>query len=175
MLSLLAGKRLRAYSLVEVIVAMTVFGFLATGIMVGTVTNHKLAYEITYQNTAHDIAQGFVNQLRTKSYGSLVDFASGADSIKMSKIETDGEVGSLVTFFINNNELFTEEVLVGDYSRTGEITDKKMLMALTFNVVDVSETHGVPALELMLDYSYTYRTSQGEKTLSDSITTVRAR
>ena len=165
----------RGYSLIEVLIAMVVFGLLATGIIGATLANHRMTYEVSYQNTANDIAQGFINQLRTKSYGSLVAFANDNGTLKMSKIETDGTDGEIVSFFISNNTEFDETVLIGDIQRDGTISQKQMDMLLTFNVTDMSSTAGVDAVEIELIYSYSYIVQGGTRTLTDSIQTVRAR
>ena len=157
---------------------MGVFAMLATGIIVASISNYKLSYENSYRSSAHDIAQGYLNQIRKKPFSSLEAFAAdNNNTISLTKVETlDGSTGNVNTFDVNNGTLFTELVFIGDIGRDGGMSNKSMTMDLTFNVVDVSAATGLKVVEINLNYSFTYNLPgwPGGRTFTDSRQIVRA-
>ena len=169
-------QKSKAYTLLEVLIAMALFAILATSLQVATLSNYQLSYAINYQNIAHDVAHGYAGQLRNRPYSALSDFANGNSSITLLHIRTDGDTSKLESFVISNGGTFEETVLVGNPSSDDESQTTPMEMEMTLNVSDVSasSSSGIKAVEITLGYSYSYTTSRGTKTLTDTITLVKA-
>ena len=59
------------YSLVELMIAMTLFAFISLGIIVGTLQAREIAENNIRQATALTVANGFLEQIRGLDYSSL--------------------------------------------------------------------------------------------------------
>jgi prepilin-type N-terminal cleavage/methylation domain-containing protein len=63
--------REKGFSLVEVIVALTLLGFLAAAILTGAAFMRKSAESTVYSSIADSVAIGFLEQLKGEEYGTL--------------------------------------------------------------------------------------------------------
>ena len=59
------------FTLVEMMIAMVVFGLLAAGIAGGMLQGRRMAEKNVYHITALSIAQGYLEQMKGMSYGDL--------------------------------------------------------------------------------------------------------
>ncbi|NJM55226.1 MAG: prepilin-type N-terminal cleavage/methylation domain-containing protein [Verrucomicrobiae bacterium] len=62
----------RGFSLTEVLLALTLFAFLALALASGLIVSRKLAESSVYESTAIGVASGYLEQMKGMVYADLV-------------------------------------------------------------------------------------------------------
>lgn len=170
------GARLRrAFSLLEVIIGMSLFTLTAMGVMALTFMVRATSERAVYNNTALTLAQAYLEQLRSIDYGTLRNAANDtAGTVSLTVIGSNGaglnnESGGV---FANGN--WARETIMLDEDEAGT---PRQPMTFRFRPLlsDLETITGGTAegVEIVLYYESTYNFGT-PRTQSGSLRTVRS-
>lgn len=151
-------KSTAAFSLVEVMIGITIFSIVAAGVASATLLTSKIAYSNIYRNTAFTVAQGYGEQIKSIRY-ALLDQAleDPANNLIPTKSLS---LGSGSTLQLDDPLIFDTRVLkniVVDVSTDDNGVDKERIMRMwiTPSGRDLTkESDGVKALEITLNFEW---------------------
>lgn len=78
------------FSLLEVLLAMTILGMLATCLTAGVIQSRKIAEANVYESTALTVATGYLEQIRSIQYGVLVDAITAGTGSELPTLKDQG-------------------------------------------------------------------------------------
>ena len=93
----------RGMTLVETIVAMTVFSLMAAGVIGLTVQSRRMAESAIRENTAATVAQGYLEQIKSIEYSALVDAVGDPTNIAIPT-KTDQDTNDPILLNVQNQK-----------------------------------------------------------------------
>ncbi len=177
--TLLTGSRhpKRAFSLVELIVAMVVFSIAALGLTKTVFQSRKMAEGSIYMTTAHGVAFGYAEQLMAMDFGDVMtcyndpDVALEMRALSPSTKSSSVEVEDLLYF-----GAWTEKDIVVDIRQEGS-TEKAIEMPMRFRIDGNYLNSGADpreAIEVTLSYSYKTPARRNDEWVQDDIRFVKS-
>jgi len=85
-------RKRSGYSIIELVVAMYVFGIAATGIVTGTLQTRKFADNVIRNNTARSAAISYIEQIKDLPYRQLKGIENGDTLPTRALVREDGVV-----------------------------------------------------------------------------------
>ena len=90
-------------TLVETVVAMTVFSLIAAGVIGLTVQSRRMAESAIRENTAATVAQGYLEQIKSIEYQALVDAIGDPTGISIPT-KTDQDTNDPILLNVQNQK-----------------------------------------------------------------------
>ncbi|MFW5883816.1 MAG: type IV pilus modification PilV family protein [Verrucomicrobiota bacterium] len=150
------------FTLVEVMIALFIFGFMALSITMGALAMRKMAEHQVYAATALTVASGFMEQAKTITFAELQNAADGNTQI--------------LDFIIEDGQEF--EVTVGTEATIAVPidADAEGNTRLTMPMTILVECHPITDLDaVQIDLTYTWSSPQiGDQVLTDRLTSIRS-
>ena len=136
------------YSLVEVMIAMALFGIMATGFMAACLFASKAAESATCENAALCVAQGYMEQMKSNTYSTL------AAIIANPTVPIPTMTSATVSDYIYQN-VYTTKTIVMRRDSSGN-TVQTLNVSVMPVISDVtSSTVSVNAVGLVVYYRWT--------------------
>lgn len=154
----MSSKSIAAFSLVEVMIGITIFSIVAAGVASATLLTSKIAYSNIYRNTAFTVAQGYGEQIKSIRYALLEEaLEDSANHVIPTKSLS---LGSGSTLQLDDPLIFNTRVLkniVVDVSTDENGVSKERIMRMWItprgrDLLDASD--GLKALEITLDFEW---------------------
>lgn len=98
-----AWRSRRGMTLVETVVAMTVFSLIAAGVIGLTVQSRRMAESAIRENTAATVAQGYLEQIKSVEYSALVDAIADPTNIAVPT-KTDQDTNDPILLNVQNQK-----------------------------------------------------------------------
>lgn len=150
-------------SLIEVIIALSILGLLATTLVSSALLNRRLAEANIYQNTALTVTQGYLEQIKSMEYQHLLD-SYDDDSIPLptKSISVNAETADIEVddpLFVNTSNTSPEndKEIVIDIRDFGTEAARSVTMAYRIRPTLRNLNQGanaIKAMEVTLDYEY---------------------
>jgi prepilin-type N-terminal cleavage/methylation domain-containing protein len=170
------SRRDRAFSLVEVMVAIFLFAIVSLGLIKLVLLTRIQSEVLIYDNIALSLAQGYLEQMRSLGYSELLQ-ASEDSTYELDTVSVSLASGSVLAATkplyagIGNTVSVTVDVSDVDSLDAG----KEMSVELTPTIESISSVSGISAVHITLSYSYNVSVSGGgERTKTHELRTVVA-
>lgn len=169
-------KNRDAYSILEVLVAMSVLTVVGYGTITGLMQTRRLTEGSIYLNTATTIAQGYIEQLKNMEFDSLdgsevptVINQGEADPLDVSPPVADPEVGNSGSDILN-------EVLI-DLQNTPDNPEDDLKLTVVVYIQDTTnKASGIgDSRHIALRYSFVDATSGKPRTYSNTLYAIRSK
>ena len=162
-------------TLIEIMVAMSIFTIVAFGTISGMLQSRRMTEGSIYQNTAATIAQGYIEQMMNMEF-TLLDapvitqlFSQGTDdSLTPSPLPSDPEVGNAATDVENVRRI--------DINNTPTDTGDDLTIRFVLYIEDLSDlAAGIgESRKIILRYRYTNPGASGSET-TNTLFNIRSR
>lgn len=139
----------RGFTMVEMMISLTILAMLALSLGVAIIMARKLSEASIYQGTALTAALGYMEQIKSMEYFYLQDaYTSPATKYLPTRLD-DATPDYLYCGQTNEKEL------VIDIDKDGNVI-KRMKLTITPTITDLSKNGtGLMAMEIILVYSWT--------------------
>jgi prepilin-type N-terminal cleavage/methylation domain-containing protein len=101
------------FTLIEVIIASSVFVVLAAGVLTSTVMTRRSMNQALMRNIAFDAAQGFLDQFKGQSFGNIKNLMTGTTPITLICNDVRNQKTASVSVQANQTDFLTLENLTG--------------------------------------------------------------
>lgn len=147
------------FSLIEVVIAVSIFGFLGLTVSSTALYARYQAEKNIYRNMAATATLGYAEQIKNMTYAKLQTSLSDPD-IPLPAVSVQavikGEFGNLDDpLFVGPNNINKKQVLI-DIENPNEEDEKQILMEYELLVLlnDLAAVNGMTATEVTLRYRY---------------------
>lgn len=165
------------FSLVEVMIAMTVFSITAAGIASSALLSGKIAYSNIYRNTAFTVAQGYGEQLKSIQYSTIESALRDPETYTIpTKGLSQTPTGSsqFDDPLVFGQRIEKEIVIDVEELDDGALQQKTMTMWITTSGRNLlTESEEVKAIEITLFFEWDTANFNGQNTQEDSIRIVK--
>lgn len=152
---------LKGFTLVEVLVATSIFSLLAIGIASTTILTSRVAYGNIYENTAYMVAQAYAEQIKSISFGVIeaaLEDPSG-NSIPTQSLSYEASANAGLTR--QDDPLIfgvpTEKNIVVDIQSLSDGSEQTRSMHMTFTPVGTNlndSTNCWDSIEIVLNFEW---------------------
>jgi len=170
---ILSHKIKRGFSLVEVMIALGIFGFLATVMIQVAFRSRAIAEANVYDNTALTVSLGYAEQIKNMNY--LEVYASHEDNgVSLATV-------SVNELILGNFDDLEDPITVGsendkqvlmDIKNVGEENESRIYMpyrlTISTNALD-SGANPIDGIQVTLDYEYDIPTGKMIRTKTGSV------
>lgn len=155
-------------------VSLVILALVATSIVAVTFRIRAMAEQTVYQNTALVLAQGYVEQLRSLDYTTLVSAAQDT-SVALPLVNAAGSTATDTSAgALNNGDWSAETVFLDEDAASVPIQPLQFrFRPVLTNLATTNTTTSPVGVEITLHYSTTYNFGQ-VRTLSGTLRTVRS-
>lgn len=174
-----ANARQRGFTLVEMMVGLTLLGVFMTGIFGSVRLSNVLAETNIYQLSANVAAQGYLEQIKSLPYEDVLLASQDPQNFHLDMISPEYESSSTVNIIDDPISLSTssmpieKEVLI-DLRNNG--THVKMPVKLWVTVEDKNTgSSPINALEIKIKYDYKLADTLGGNWVTGQVQAIRAR
>jgi prepilin-type N-terminal cleavage/methylation domain-containing protein len=151
----------QAFSLVEVIIALSIFSLMMLGFLSGTVLTRRIAESNIYTNTAMTVAQGYMEQIKSIEYHRVLNALNDPENVPIPTKGISALGGSFSEFDdplyfdeVNEKDIVVDIIPDEDGSLIdGEPLTMDMRITLTGNNLNTG-SNPVRAIEIVLEYEY---------------------
>ncbi len=146
------------YSLVEVVIGLGIFSFVAAGLIALTLLMRSNAEEAVYHNTALTLAQGYIEQIRSSDYATIqASAADAAGVIGINLLSSSGAIHDNESGGLLANGDWARETVMLDESPDGQ-PKQPMLFRFRPVLTDLATVSGNTAngVEIVLHYETAY-------------------
>lgn len=181
MLEIRAMKRQRGFTLVEMMVGLTLLGVFMTGILGSVRLSTLLAESTLYESTSINVAQGYLEQIKSLPYEDLLLAVQDPASFPLETISPSYDTTHQSTVFddpisIDPTQQPNERTVVIDVRGDGNGTVIEMPVRLWVSIEDKNTgTDPVNALEIKIEYAYQLPAVLGGNWASGQVQAIRAR
>lgn len=165
------------FSLVEVMIAMTLFGVVSLGMAKAMIQSRKMAESSIYMTTAHGIAYGYAEQIMAMDF---IDFETSVNDpaidVTLKAISPSSSTGSIEINDPLHIGSWTDKSIVIDIRGEGT-AERAIVMPMRFMLTATSLDSGTnprDAYEIKLTYQFKSPSRVKSKWLSDSINFVKS-
>ncbi|WOO39940.1 prepilin-type N-terminal cleavage/methylation domain-containing protein [Rubellicoccus peritrichatus] len=165
------------FSLVEIMIAMSLLGIVALGLGKAMIQSRKMAESSIYATTAHGVAYGYAEQIMALDYvdfeSSVKDNAVPVTLKAISPSSTSGSVEIDDPLYIG---VWTDKDIVIDVKGEGT-EERSIVMPMKFSLSATSLNSGVnprDAYEIKLAYQFKSPSRRDDSWLSDTINFVKS-
>lgn len=182
-------KTNKAFTLLEVIIAMTIFGVVSLSLIAALLQSRRMADTSIYRLTAYTIAQGYIEQIMSHDYNtvltSMSDNSIPLDLKSISPIISGASVDPSDDFYINTSN--TRDIIIdvrGDTDNDG-IEDTAegekfyyvkmpMTFKLTGNQLPTTGADPYHGIEFELEYTYKSGNDRADKIITQKLQFVKS-
>jgi prepilin-type N-terminal cleavage/methylation domain-containing protein len=171
----------KGFSLIEVVVSSSILAVLAAGVLSVTMMTSRVAYSNVYENTAHTVAQGYAEQIKTIAY---VELQRALDDPSSHSIPTEslalGAGLSAADLKVSDPLIFGVEVpkeVIVDVEKGEDGKYKERIMNMWFTVHGneiASSADCWDAMEIRIDYEWEVAGVGGLKKRSGQVNLVKS-
>lgn len=170
-----ASRREAAFTLLEAVIGMTLFSFVAVGTIAVTFMVRSTSERAVYDNTTLTLAQAYLEQLRSVDFSTLRSAAADATgTVALNLIASNGSVLTDVSSGVFGNGDWAQETIMLDEDALGTATQPMTFrfrpVIRDLNTITAGTADGV---EVVLYYQCTYNFGT-LRTLNGSLRTVRS-
>ncbi len=170
-------KTRQAFSLVEVIVAMSIFAFIALGLASAIMQSRRMSEGSIYQTTAYGVVYGYSEQIMAMDF---MDFILSMEDptlpIVMRAISPSSKAGSVdIEDFLFLNQWSDKEIVLD--VRDEGAGERSVIMPMRIRITANRLDTGVDpreAIEITLEYSFEKPVGNQSVTVNDSIHFVKS-
>lgn len=101
---------MRAFTLIEIMVATVIFAFVSLALGASLVQNDKFTTELSYRTQALNISMGMVEQMRNISYADLLAYCNNAFNISVTGTQT-----TINVLIMDPWNISTDSTIPGNY------------------------------------------------------------
>jgi prepilin-type N-terminal cleavage/methylation domain-containing protein len=140
-----AGRNREGFTLVEMMMAMLLFGILAAGLVSSVLQARRLAESTVFETTAHTAALGYLEQMKSLRYEALEALAGGEGGIIATRIDN-------ATPDPLAHDLENEKLILVDLDEEG--LPRRWLNLWVHPRIRDLRPNGIRALEIELSYRW---------------------
>lgn len=181
MINIRAKSRQRGFTLVEMMVGLTLLGVFMTGILGSVRLSTILAETSIYESTAANVAQGYLEQIKSLPYEDVLMAVQDPSNYQLETMSPFYDSSLQVTVFDKpltidpNNQPNLRDIMI-DVRNGGTGAVIEMPMKFWVTVEDRNTgSNPINALELKIVYSYQLPGTLGGKWLDSQVQAIRAR
>ncbi len=165
----------RGMSLAEVMVALGILAFVATGIMAVTLQIRSMAEQTVYQNTSLVLAQGYVEQLRSLDYTTLDAAArDSSGTVELPLLNAAGAAPADASGgVLGNGDWSSERIFLDEDASGNPIQPLQFEFRPVLTSLDVATSGTALGVEISLEYRTTYNFGS-RRTFGGTLRTVRS-
>ncbi|MCD8482841.1 MAG: prepilin-type N-terminal cleavage/methylation domain-containing protein [Verrucomicrobia bacterium] len=152
------------FSLVEVLIAVVILGFLTMSVMTGTMAVRKSAEATVYQAVAESITAGFMEQLKGEEFGILRAKATGDDNspftfVVLNYSDTPGQSANSLQVDVNTQDFVQLRGPQGIPINSGQMPGRpdsivvRARMDYDFRIT-LSAHPSLPVVTILIEYRY---------------------
>jgi len=140
-------KTKAGFSLVEVLIALALFGVMATGFMASSLFAKRTAESALAESTALTVASGYMEQVKSINYNSLV--ASVQDtSIPVATVNNQGVVDPV---YLN---AYSDKTIPIRFNEDGS-TAQNIIIGIKLSISTAAASSVLNILSIQIDYRWT--------------------
>ncbi len=174
----------KGYTLVEVVLAVLIFGFMVTGISSSMIFAQKQAFSNIMDNTAFSVAQGYLEQIKSMSFEDIASstaapgeggIALETKSIILSETQTENDASELNI----DDPLFVgvsnARSIALDYESAYGSGSAKRTLEIEFTPIlnNISATSGRDIIEIRLEFTYNSIFGDGSITRTGAVQAIK--
>lgn len=152
----------RSLTLVEIMISFSVLLAVATSLLYGFTISRRVAEGSIMQSITTDVAQGFLEQIKVMGYQSLKEVVNdpATKSLATYRPVVSGVSATIVPFpmFVDQDHIVPVTM---DIKQDGSESSFEMTIRPEVKDLFVSPTNPLPAIEVILHYSYTSNAKDG--------------
>jgi prepilin-type N-terminal cleavage/methylation domain-containing protein len=138
----------RGFSLIEIMLALTLFSMLAMAIIAGVLQVRRMAENAVYQNAAITAATGYLEQMKGMEYQTLVDSIEDVSLAGLIPTRIDQGVAD----YLYNNQRDYRKILI-DTDEAGNV-ESTMDMYFTPRLTNLFATNGLRTVQIELEFEW---------------------
>lgn len=174
-------QNIAGMSLLEVMLALSIFAMTSLGISSMVIQGQKLAQENVLKNTAYNVAQGYLEQMISINADDIIAAANDSTvpipTVSVSSTAVgEGNIEVADPLYVGPTN--TKEILIDQQEDSeGNITQYMMDMEFVVEVNDMNDasygTSAIPAIEITLYFNYESRQLKGVNKRAGTLSIVK--
>jgi len=176
-----AKSRQRGFTLVEMMVGLTLLGVFMTGIFGSVRLSTILAETTIYESTAANVAQGYLEQIKSLPYEDILLAVQDPSTYELQTISPSYDSSLQATVFDEplsidpNQQPNVRDVMIDlRADGTGRVIEMPVKLWVTISDRNTGTTP-VNALEIKIEYAYQLPSTLGGNWLDSQVQAIRAR
>lgn len=178
----LHSKKSAGLSLLEVMIALTIFALVSIGISAMVIQGQKLAHENILRNSAYTVAQGYLEQIVSINSADILEAANdptiSIPTVSVSALNSgEGNIEIADPLFVgttNNKQILIDQ----KDDDEGNPVQYTLDMSFDVTITDLNDAvtmgaNAIPAIQITLDFTYESRQLRGTSQKSGTLRIVK--